>query len=61
VRAAEVKKCDVLLMECTFGRPQYVFPSRAEIEERIVEFATAHSATAARRSSSPIRSVRLKK
>jgi Cft2 family RNA processing exonuclease len=36
----EVKKCDVLLMECTFGRPQYVFPTRDEIEERIVDFAT---------------------
>jgi Cft2 family RNA processing exonuclease len=35
----EVKKCDVLLMECTFGRPQYVFPPRDEIEERIVAFA----------------------
>jgi Cft2 family RNA processing exonuclease len=36
----EVKPCDVLLMECTFGRPQYVFPPRDEIEERIVAFAT---------------------
>jgi Cft2 family RNA processing exonuclease len=36
----EVKKCDVLLMECTFGRPQYAFPPRDEIEERIVAFAT---------------------
>jgi Cft2 family RNA processing exonuclease len=36
----EVKKCDVLLMECTFGRPQYAFPPRDEIEERIVDFAT---------------------
>jgi Cft2 family RNA processing exonuclease len=36
----EVKKCDVLLMECTFGRPQYVFPPRDEIEGRIVAFAT---------------------
>ena len=35
----EVKKCDELLMECTFGRPQYVFPPRDEIEERIVDFA----------------------
>lgn len=35
---AEVKRCDVLLMECTFGRPQYVFPPRDEIEERIVAF-----------------------
>lgn len=37
---AEVKRCDVLLMECTYGRPQYVFPPRAEVEERIVAFAT---------------------
>jgi Cft2 family RNA processing exonuclease len=37
---AEVRPCDVLLMECTFGRPQYVFPSRDEIEDRIVGFAT---------------------
>jgi Cft2 family RNA processing exonuclease len=36
----EVKKCDVLLMECTYGRPHYVFPSRDEIEDRIVDFAT---------------------
>ena len=36
---AEVKKCDVLLMECTFGRPQYVFPSRDEVEDRIIDFA----------------------
>jgi len=36
----EVKQCDVLLMECTFGRPQYVFPPRAEIEDRIIAFAT---------------------
>ena len=36
----EVKKCDVLLMECTFGRPQYVFPPRDEVEATIVDFAT---------------------
>jgi Cft2 family RNA processing exonuclease len=36
----EVKRCDVLLMECTFGRPQYVFPPRDEIEARIAGFAT---------------------
>ena len=36
----EVKRCDVLLMECTYGRPQYVFPSRDEVEERIIDFAT---------------------
>src|ERR1700681_589237 len=36
----EVKRCDVLLMECTFGRPQYVFPSRDEVEDALVRFAT---------------------
>ncbi len=35
----EVKPCDVLLMECTFGRPQYAFPPRDEIEDRIIDFA----------------------
>jgi Cft2 family RNA processing exonuclease len=35
----EVKPCDVLLMECTYGRPQYVFPSRDQVEEQIVDFA----------------------
>jgi len=35
----EVKPCDVLLMECTFGRPQYVFPPRAEVEDAVVSFA----------------------
>jgi Cft2 family RNA processing exonuclease len=37
---AEVKRCDVLLMECTYGRPQYVFPSRDEVEDAVVAFAT---------------------
>lgn len=36
---AEVKKCDVVLMECTYGRPHYVFPSRDEIENAIIDFA----------------------
>ncbi|HZO94909.1 MAG TPA: MBL fold metallo-hydrolase RNA specificity domain-containing protein [Candidatus Baltobacteraceae bacterium] len=36
----EVKRCDVLLMECTYGRPHYVFPSRDEVEDAIVAFAT---------------------
>jgi Cft2 family RNA processing exonuclease len=36
---AEVKRCDVLLMECTYGRPQYVFPPRDEIEEAMIDFA----------------------
>jgi Cft2 family RNA processing exonuclease len=36
---AEVKSCDVLLMECTYGRPQYVFPPRAEIAGVMTEWA----------------------
>lgn len=37
--APEVKRCDVLLMECTYGRPQYAFPARAEIAGAMVDFA----------------------
>jgi Cft2 family RNA processing exonuclease len=37
---AEVKRCDVLLMECTFGRPHYVFPPREEVEDAVIAFAT---------------------
>jgi Cft2 family RNA processing exonuclease len=35
----EVKRCDTLLMECTYGRPQYVFPPRAEIAAAMVAWA----------------------
>jgi hypothetical protein len=37
----EVKRCDVLLMECTYGRPQYAFPPRAEVAGEMIAFATA--------------------
>ncbi len=37
---AEVKKCDVLLMECTYGRPKDVFPPRDEVEDAMIAFAT---------------------
>lgn len=37
--APEVKRCDVLLMECTYGRPQYVFPPRAEVAAAMVAWA----------------------
>jgi Cft2 family RNA processing exonuclease len=37
--APEVKRCDVLLMECTYGRPQYVFPPRAEVAQQMVAWA----------------------
>jgi Cft2 family RNA processing exonuclease len=35
---AEVPHCDILIMECTFGKPQYVFPPAAEVERRLIEF-----------------------
>jgi Cft2 family RNA processing exonuclease len=35
----EVKECDVVLMECTYGRPQYVFPPRAEVAGEMVAWA----------------------
>jgi putative mRNA 3-end processing factor len=31
-------RCDVLVMEATFGEPRYVFPSRAEIDRLIAGF-----------------------
>jgi Cft2 family RNA processing exonuclease len=39
IEPAEVKRCDVVLMECTYGRPQYVFPPRAEIAAAMVAWA----------------------
>lgn len=35
---AEVKPCDILVMECTFGLPHYLFPPRAQTVERLVTF-----------------------
>jgi putative mRNA 3-end processing factor len=35
---AEVKRCDILIMESTFGRPQYLFPKSHEIQARMVRF-----------------------
>lgn len=37
--APEVKECDVLLMECTYGRPQYAFPPRDEVAGEMAAFA----------------------
>jgi len=39
VETPEVKRCDVLLMECTFGRPHYVFPSLEEVAAKMIAFA----------------------
>jgi len=37
----EVQRCDTLLMECTYGKPQFVFPPREEIAQTMVAFARA--------------------
>ncbi|HEY5340812.1 MAG TPA: MBL fold metallo-hydrolase RNA specificity domain-containing protein [Candidatus Aquilonibacter sp.] len=39
VEPPEVKRCDVVLMECTYGRPQYVFPSHEEVAGQMIAFA----------------------
>lgn len=33
-----IEPCDILITECTFGRPQYRFPKRAALEERLCSF-----------------------
>ena len=35
----EVKTCDVVLMECTYGRPQYAVPPRDEVAGEMIAFA----------------------
>jgi Cft2 family RNA processing exonuclease len=35
----EVKACDVVLMECTYGRPHYAFPPRDEVAGEMIGFA----------------------
>jgi Cft2 family RNA processing exonuclease len=39
VEPPEVKRCDVVLMECTYGRPQYVFPPYEEVAGQMIAFA----------------------
>lgn len=39
VEPPEVKRCDVVLMECTYGRPQYAFPPREEVAGQMIAFA----------------------
>jgi Cft2 family RNA processing exonuclease len=35
----EVKRCDVVLMECTYGEPHYAFPARDEVAGEMIAFA----------------------
>lgn len=38
---ARVPRCDVLVMECTFGEPRYVFPPDADLIEALYAFVDA--------------------
>jgi Cft2 family RNA processing exonuclease len=37
-RRAQVKRCDILIMESTFGRPQYLFPKSGDVHAQMVGF-----------------------
>ncbi len=39
---AEIHKCDVLLIDATYGRPRYKFPSMAECREMLIDFVDRH-------------------
>ncbi|MBI2445818.1 hypothetical protein HYV43_05505 [Candidatus Micrarchaeota archaeon] len=43
-KAAQPKDCDVLLMECTYGLPQYEFVERAVMYDQIGKWASAELA-----------------
>lgn len=34
----EIKKCDILIMESTFGLPNYIFPPRKEVVKKLTSF-----------------------
>ncbi len=35
---AEIKKCNILILESTFGLPHYVFPPSGEVHDRMADF-----------------------
>jgi putative mRNA 3-end processing factor len=37
-KKAQVKKCDILIMESTFGRPHYIFPTPRRVQSQMIEF-----------------------
>jgi len=41
VAPVEIKKCDILIMETTYGRPEYVFPDRDVSVDLILKFIKA--------------------
>ena len=40
VEACEVRRCDVLVMECTFGHPRYCFPPVEQVAEQLRDQVT---------------------
>ncbi|RMD99521.1 MAG: MBL fold metallo-hydrolase [Calditrichaeota bacterium] len=34
----QIQKCDILIMECTYGHPKYRFPRRSLLENQLCEF-----------------------
>ena len=49
-KGAEIKKCDILILESTFGLPRYVFPPAREVHAQMVDFVE----TAQKRGEIPI-------
>jgi len=41
VQPIEIRKCDVLVMETTYGRPEYVFPAREVSVDLLLKFIKA--------------------
>jgi putative mRNA 3-end processing factor len=39
---AEIHKCDILLIDTTYGRPRYKFPKMPECREMLLEFVNKH-------------------
>ncbi|MBI5229364.1 hypothetical protein HY991_04590, partial [Candidatus Micrarchaeota archaeon] len=38
MKGAEVRECDILLIESTYGSPEFIFPSREGVEARIADW-----------------------
>lgn len=34
----QIRKCDVLIIECTYGSPKFLFPDRREVAEDLIKF-----------------------
>lgn len=35
----QIKPCDILIMECTYGASEYLFPRRAAVVKRLIDFS----------------------